>query len=93
MEGPSDFLQLIQSYIVIAVGILAVIVMFDSKTRRSQESRLALILGNSGCPQMFDPSYLKSEAGKLSGDAKRLYSQGKKTAAAYTEGMGGACCN
>ena len=76
MEGPSEFYQLLQAYVVIAIGVLAIIVMFDSKTRRDQESRLALILGHSGCSKLTDVGYLKSEAGKLWGDTKIAYEQG-----------------
>jgi len=78
MDRPSDFWQLMQAYVVVAVGVLAIIVMFDAKTRRDQENRLALILGHSGCPKAFDYSYLKKESGKLAGDSKKAYKQGKK---------------
>ena len=76
MEGPSEFYQLLQAYVVIAIGVLAIIVMFDSKTRRDQESRLALILGHSGCSKLTDGGYLKREARKLWGDTRTAYTRG-----------------
>ena len=77
MEGPSEFLQLLQSYVIIAVGVLAIIVMFDSRTRRDQENRLSLILGHSGCSDLTDWRYLKNQAGSLFGDSRKVYGQSK----------------
>ncbi len=87
MEGPSDFYQLIQAYVIIAVGVLAIIVMFDSKSRRNQETRLALILGQSGNTPVFDLEYLKKEAEKLSDDVSGAYAQGKSVAKGLAEGL------
>ena len=98
MEGPSEFHQLLQAYVVIAIGVLAIIVMFDSKTRRDKESRLALILGHSGCSDLTDVGYLKREARLLAGDSKVAYEQGKDLVESAadevkdaTEGMTGCC--
>ena len=86
MEGPSEFHQLLQAYVVIAIGVLAIIVMFDSKTRRDKESRLALILGHSGCSDLTDVGYLKREARLLAGDSKVAYEQGKDLVESAVEG-------
>ena len=80
MEGPSEFYKLIQAYIVIAIGVLAVIVLLDSETRRDQENRLALILGHRGCPKALSGKYLSEEAKKLRFDAQQMYAQAKKAA-------------
>ena len=88
MEGPSEFWQLVQAYVVIAIGILLVIVMFDSKTRRDQENRLALILGNGGCPKAFDSKYINKESHKLRRDVQKSFKRGKDLAKkAAREGM------
>jgi len=57
MERPSDFWQLIQAYVVIAIGVLALIVMADAKTRRDQENRMSLILGYNGKYRGGSPRY------------------------------------
>ena len=80
MEGPSEFYQLLQAYVVLAIGVLVVIVMFDSKTRRDQEHRLALVLGHGGCGKLTDLGYLRSEAGKFVSDSQVAYEQGKQLA-------------
>ena len=92
MDGPSSWHKLMQAYGVIAIGVLALIVMFDAKTRRSQENRLALILGTSGCPKMMDYKYLKGEARELAGDVRQTYKGGKAfVQKGMREGMGGCC--
>ena len=94
MEGPSEFLQLLQAYVILAVGVLAIIVMFDSSSRRDQENRMALVLGHSGCSDLTDWRYLKREAGSLYGDSRKVYGRGRTFAEKELmnrEGMEGCC--
>jgi len=81
MERPSEFWQLIQAYVVIAVGVLALIVMADAKTRRDQETRMSLILGHSG---KF-PNIFSSYRPRTRGVKKTCGSAGQSS---ITEGYG-----
>jgi len=92
MDGPSSWHKLMQAYVVVAIGVLAIIVMFDAKTRRSQENRLALILGTRGCPKALNPRQLQKEVGSLAGDVKKVFKRGNKLvqkALGTSEGMCG----
>jgi len=68
MDRPSEYFKLAQALVVLAIGILAIIVMFDSKTRRDHENRLSLVLGVQ-CAKLNVPS-LKKNAKSLANEVK-----------------------
>ena len=69
LEPPSEWHQLLQAYVVIAIGILAVIVMFDSKARRDHENRLALVLGYQ--PAKLNTAAVQQHARELRSDVRK----------------------